>query len=172
MKSLVWKYSWHLTEKNKRHYVDEIGEFWREFIQAAMSIPLIFPEHPLRNSPVCSQRMYYLLIFANIPTWCCGNITKQCRGNIRSWYCKNISCANFVNVPNEHTRNVLRVFATCIRKLCTTSIKWEARCSMMLLLCRFNITITRFITVNLIFTIYLTIMATCQELVELGQTPF
>ena len=31
---------------------------------------------------------------------------------------------------------------------------------------------TRFITVNLIFTIYLSILATCQELVDLGQTAF
>ena len=43
---------------------------------------------------------------------------------------------------------------------------------MMLLLCSINITITTVITVNLIFTIYLSIMATCQELVELGQTAF
>ena len=43
---------------------------------------------------------------------------------------------------------------------------------MLLLLCCISITITRFITVNLIYTIYLSIMATCQELVELGQTEF
>ena len=133
-----------------------------------MSIPLIFPEHPLRKFPVCSQRMCYLLIFANIPTWCWGNITRQYRGNIRSWYCRNISRANFVYVLNEHTRNVLRVFATCIREIGTSAIKWDARCSMMLMLCSISITIPRFITVNLIFTIYLSIMATCQELVELG----
>ena len=138
--------------------------------QAAISISLIFPEHPLRKSPVCSQRMYYLLIFASIPTWCCGNITRQRRENIRSWYCRNISCANFVNVPNEHTRNVLRVFATYIRELGASTIKWDVRCSMLLLLCSISFTITRFITVNLIFTIYLSIMATCQEFVELGQT--
>ena len=125
--------------------------------QAVMSISLTFPEHPLRKSPVCSQRMYYLLIFANIPTWCCGNITRQYRGNIRSWYCYNIFSGNFVNV-----QNVLRVFATCIRELGTCTIKWHARCPMMSLLCSISITITRFFTTNLIFTIYLSIMATCQ----------